>query len=183
MKKKWLLFMSMLVAAAITISGTLAYFTAEDEADGVITSGNIKIRFVQQESAFREAKPVMPGSVTPYLVQLENTGDHPAWVRISLRVLAQDGQGDAGPADWVSVRPDTRKWAERDGYYYYTEPVESGEATLPLLEEINFSKTADNRFQNTGVLIHAYAEAVQSENNSGDVWAVKGWPAKEGADK
>ena len=64
--------------------GTLAYFTAEDTAHNVITSGDIDIEL--QEWADEEKtipfpeegiSGVMPGTETTKIVEVKNTGSNP----------------------------------------------------------------------------------------------------------
>lgn len=48
MKKKILLVTALVICLAIAAAGTLAYFTSEDEAHNVITSGDVTIELVEQ---------------------------------------------------------------------------------------------------------------------------------------
>lgn len=48
MKKKILLVAALTICLAIAVSGTLAYFTAEDTVHNVITSGGVNIKVVEK---------------------------------------------------------------------------------------------------------------------------------------
>ena len=48
MKKKILLVAAVVMCLAIATAGTLAYFTSEDTAHNVITSGDVNIELVEQ---------------------------------------------------------------------------------------------------------------------------------------
>ena len=84
--------------------GTLAYFTAEDTAHNVITSGDIDIEL--QEWADEEKtipfpeegiSGVMPGTETTKIVEVKNTGSNPAYIRVAVEkkiALADGVQGE-----------------------------------------------------------------------------------------
>lgn len=92
MKKK--LLAAALAAACLSLAayGSIAYFTAEDTAANVITAGNVRIAL--RESAvpegggdpvpFADVIGVMPGAEVSKIVEVENTGDKDAYVRIRL---------------------------------------------------------------------------------------------------
>ncbi len=67
MKKKLLLCLSLLLIAAMAITGTMAYFTDTDSDANVMTLGNVKIEQIEQERDadgnlvdFKQAKPAFP---------------------------------------------------------------------------------------------------------------------------
>ena len=179
-----------LIAACLSILayGSLAYFTAEDAADNVITAGNIDIAL--KETAipegggdpvpFVDLDGVMPGAEASKIVQVENTGDHPAYVRVRLEKTVTLAEGVDGEADasLVALDINTDQWTLKDGYYYYSEALAPGETTAPLFTTVRFAAQMDDRYQNSKAEIAAYAGAVQAENNGGSALDAAGWPAE-----
>ena len=93
MKKKILTLAAIAICASVAATGTLAYFTASDEAHNVITSGGVDIKVVEtMEDAegnitvFPETpiSGVMPGGDVSKIVQVENVGPSDAWIRVEV---------------------------------------------------------------------------------------------------
>lgn len=91
MKKK--LFTGAMAAICLSVSayGTIAFFTAENTAANVITAGNIKIDLQEKADSgdgnltdFKDVTGVMPGTEVSKIVQVENTGDKDAYIRIKV---------------------------------------------------------------------------------------------------
>ena len=139
-KRKILLLAALLVMVAILgVGGTLAYFTAEDEATNTFTVGNVKIEL--NEPNWEEAEDVYPGQVLPKDPKVTNVGTNPCYVRIAvegLDVLGKDDLlikvGELG-TDWVH---------HTDGYYYYTEVLEKDAATTAVFETITIPTALTN---------------------------------------
>ena len=83
MKKKILLVTAVVICLAIAATGTLAYFTAEDMAHNVITSGGVNIELVEKTKGedgtlvdFPDegVKGVMPGTDVSKIVRIAPTG-------------------------------------------------------------------------------------------------------------
>ena len=168
-----------LIAACLSVAayGTTAYFTAQDTVANTITAGNIAITLVDSASS-REEILVMPGTETAKTVAVENTGDHPAYIRIRLNKeirTAEDVEGETDP-NVIDLDINTESWTEKDGYYYYNTALQAGETTAPLFTKVCFSREMGNLYQNSRAVITAYAGAVQSENNGGMAIEAVGWP-------
>ena len=56
MKKKILLVTAVVICLAIAATGTLAYFTSDDVAHNVITSGGVNIELVEKTEALEAAE-------------------------------------------------------------------------------------------------------------------------------
>ncbi len=194
MKKKILLVAAAFVCVAITASGTMAYFTSEDTAHNVITSGSVNIEVVEKTRRddgvlvdFPEEgiTGVMPGTDVSKLVSVENTGASEAWIRLWVESSIRDTEGaalplaipEAGPVMTYEVGAN---WIQgEDGYYYYTLPVASGESTELLFDAVAFSPEMGNEYQGCTANIVIAAQAVQSANNGENVWEAQGWPENE----
>ena len=188
MKRKLLAGALMAICLSVAAYGTVAYFTAEDTAQNVITAGNIQISL--EETAipsdggdpvpFEDVTGVMPGAEVSKIVQVENTGDNTAFVRIRLEkeILLADGVEGEPDADLVTMDINTQHWTEQDGYYYYNEPLAAGETTEPLFTAVSFSKDMGDLYQNSQAAITAYAGATQADNNGESALQAAGWPAE-----
>ena len=91
MKKKLFLSAVLIICAAIAATGTLAYFTAEDTAHNVITSGYIDIELEEWSEPpsenndgvpFENISGVMPGAEISKIVTVKNIGDAGAYIRV-----------------------------------------------------------------------------------------------------
>ena len=191
MKKKIMAGVMIAICLSFAAYGTLAYFTHEDTATNVITSGNIKIEL--QETAldkdgevipFEESQEkidVMPAQSVSKIVKVQNTGDNEAYVRISVEKLinlAEDVEGTPDP-ELVSMDFNTENWTEADGYYYYKLPLAPGETTEALFNNVTFAPEMGNMYQNSKATIIVNAQATQVKNNGEDVFKAGGWPEKD----
>lgn len=189
MKKKTFICAFMVICLSIVAYGTTAYFTYEDTATNVITTGDVKIDL--QEWAipegggelvpFEDATDVMPGMEVSKIVQIKNTGGQAAWVRISLEkaiVLAEGVQGEVD-LSLISYDLNTECWTEKEGYYYYNKVLNPGEITEPLFTKVIFAKTMSNMYQNSKAAIDVSAQATQVTNNGKTVFEAAGWPKAE----
>ena len=188
MKRKLLAVAMVLCCLAIVTGGSLAYFTAEDKAHNVITTGNIDIELqeltdqVDEEGnpiPFEDLEGVMPGSSASKIVQVKNTGSQPAWVRVSVDKtvqLAESVEGEGDPA-LITMDFNQEEWTEKDGFYYYNHVLAPGETTQPLFTAVTFDSAMDNLYQGSEISVDVCAYATQSANNGETVLEAQGWPA------
>lgn len=187
MKRK-ILFLSILAICVATLAaGSLAYFTAEDTAHNVITSGGIDIELLEWADEERKEEfqstgvtGVMPGAEITKIVEVKNIGGNEAWIRVKAVkdiTLADGVEGDV-ELGLMLLDFDTEKWTEKDGYYYYNEPLDPGVTTAPLFASVTFDVKMDNRYQNSTATVDVLAQAVQTANNGKTVLEAQGWPAE-----
>jgi len=187
--KKWKVLIAALQVCCLAIltAGTLAYFTAEERAHNVITTGSIQIELMEttdQKDAYGNPLPfenmsgIMPGERVSKIVQVKNTGANPAYVRVRVDKSIQlaGGVNETADAGLISLDYNTADWAEQGGYYYYKKTLAPGAMTAPLFEHVSFSGSMDDLYQECTVDVDIRAFAVQSENNGADVFRAKGWP-------
>ena len=184
---KWkTLVLSLLICClAVAASGTLAYYTATEQAHNVITSGGIDIALQEYADAgdalvpFEDVDGVMPGMEVSKIVCVENTGASDAWVRVSVTKGIELAQaGDTEPdLDLLVLDIDEENWTEQDGYYYYNRALRPGETTEPLFTTVTFAETMGNEYQNSTAAIDVTADAVQTANNGETALEAAGWPA------
>ena len=186
MKRKLLAVALAVSCLSLAAYGTVAYFTAEDTATNVIIAGNVRIEL--QETAvsedggdpvpFEDLIGVMPGAEVSKIVEVKNTGDKTAYIRIQLEkklALAEGATGETDPS-LIGLNIDTESWTEKDGYYYYNEPLAAGQTTKPLFTAVAFSKNMSDLYQNSKATISVKASAVQTDNNGDSALEAAGWP-------
>ena len=195
MKKKLTIISALVICATIVTSGTLAYFTAEDRARNVITSGGVNIELVETtkkgdgtevEFPKEGLTGIMPGTSASKIVSVKNIGDE-AWIRVKVDTTILDSQGNElpqtiGDTSVVSYEVSSTDWFSSDGYYYYKDSVQMNESTNILFDEVRFAKEMGNEYQNCRIEIDIDAQAVQTANNpipaGGNVSDIPGWPAE-----
>ena len=193
MKKK--VFSLALVVCCLSVfiaSSTLAYFTKEDTATNVITTGKIDIDLVEKvvvdpETGETETvedfyvEGVMPGQEVSKIVLVENEQyAEDAWVRVKITKSIVLADGKEGDSSLLEIKPNTTDWTARDEadgtWYYYNKPLKSEEETAPLMENVVFSVKAGNEYQEARAEIYVLAQAVQVKNNGATALEAKGWP-------
>ena len=176
----------LLICLSLVAYGTLAYFTAEETVHNVITSGGVAIDLLEwadegKTVPFPESgvSGAMPGQRVVKIVEVKNTGDAAAWVRVRVEKklsLAEGVQGDADPA-LLQLDFDSASWTRGDdGFYYYNAQLNAGETTAPLFAAVTFDPQMDNRYQNSTAEVGVTAYAVQTANNGDTAQNAKGWP-------
>lgn len=193
MKKKILYIAAILLCLSIITSGTLAYYTASDTARNVITSGGVDIAIEewQQTGAglvpYPKDKPihVMPSVTVSKIITVRNH-DAESFIRVKLTVTVLDADGevmeltDTQRNAVIHLTMNSEGWTEKDGWWYYTDAVDTGDVTEPLLTAVSFDgPNMTNEYQNCTVQIDVNAQAVQFANNSGNVLDALGWPESE----
>lgn len=188
MKKKILLAAAIVICLTIAVSGTLAYFTFEDTAHNVITSGGVSIEVVEKTKGEGETEVdfpkegitgVMPGTEVSKIVSVRNTGNSEAWVRVKVDATIKSAEGEGELPSDVMTYEIGEGWDEKDGYYYYNKPVRAGESTSILFDTVKFDPEMGNVYQNCKANIEISAQAVQTANNGTTVMDAQGWPAGE----
>ena len=178
--------MCMLVFFAA--EGTSAYFSAEEKAHNVITTGSIEIEVEEWSKnengeivPFENVDGVMPGEEISKIVQIRNTGLSEAYVRVFVDkeiVLSDDSKGNVNQ-DMVNINFNTTDWtANSDGFYYYNKVLKPGEVTEPLFSSVIFDEKMDNDYKNASATIGINAYATQVANNGDSALTAKGWPGK-----
>ena len=184
---------------ALVAGGTLAYFSAEETAHNVITTGGVDIELVEWMDEGKTAQwsednpvPIMPGTVVTKIVEVKNVGSADAWVRVkvdkSFKVGEESRDASVVVPDLPAQAPSSEPWAyrEADGYWYYTKPLAPGAVTeQPLFKSVKLLEGTGNDYQNGTATVTVSAQAVQYDNNNdsdGDgvesVFEAAGWPAE-----
>lgn len=168
----------ILCCLAIIAAGSLAYFTAEETAYNVITTGSVEMKLVEQKkdgSPFEDVLGVMPGESVDKIVFIRNDGTAAFFVRIALEnTVTVDGK-ELDFDKYISMDLNDEDWTYQNGYYYYNRALKPGEKTVPLFTKVSFADKMDNHYQNARVEIDVTAQAVQSANNGSDPLKAAGW--------
>ena len=189
MKKRFAYCAVLCILLSLVMNSTLAYFTAEETARNVITSGAVSVEVVEKQlvGGALENYPdtpisVMPGSAVSKIVSVKNL-DEPAWVRMTYTVTIRDASGNvvelsAQQRDQIiTIDTDTANWTYKDGWWYCNKALATGEESKPLFTEVTFSgPEMGNTYQNCTVMIDVTAQAVQKVHNGDTVMDAAGWP-------
>lgn len=184
MKRKLLILSLLVILAALTAAGTLAYYTDSARTHNVITSGKVNIALLEwadeeRTKPFKDKQGVMPGTKVTKIVEVKNTGTGAAFLRLYVEKNVYGADQKPMKSDPVSLDFDNRNWtySESEGYYYYNRPLEPGKTTEPLFTAVTFDPLMGNEYQNASAHVKVIAYAVQSANNGDSPQAAKGWPS------
>ena len=167
MKKKIVAMCATIAIAAVAVGGTLAFFTAEDDATNTFTVGNVSIDLTEPKwaaSGSQDAPEVYPGEALAKDPTVTNNGANPCFVRIKVT-----GWNCLAPAGDITYRTDYvadklgDNWVEYNGYYYYEKVLAAGEATDALFDQIVIPSDLKNGDGKTEFEIVVKAEAVQAQ--------------------
>lgn len=181
--RKYMLSLGLLIIGlAVLATGTYAYFTAEETAYNVVTTGFLHMDLVE-ETTGGEPWPeegitgVMPGTNVDKVVYVENLGSVPFYARVAMENIIIPAEGVEAELSFEHITLDlnTEQWQEQDGYYYYYRALEPGEKTEPLFTKVSFAPAMGNEYQNATVEVYVLAQAVQSANNGSDPLTALGW--------
>lgn len=177
-RKKIMAICMAICCLAIIAAGSLAYFTAEETAYNVITTGSVEMKLVEQKkdgTPFEDVSGVMPGQTVDKIVFLRNDGTSPFYARISLETSVTGKDGALDFDRYISLDLNEDDWTYHDGYYYYNRALKPGEQTEPLFTKVSFANKMDNTYLSARVEIDVNAQAVQSANNGSDPLKAAGW--------
>ncbi len=182
MKRKVLILSVLAILIAILAANTLAYFTADTKAHNVITSGGVSIELKEwanddRTEKFEDKTGVMPGAEITKIVEIENTGTGPVWVRVQVVLDVFDKEKKSLDPKYVTLDFNETDWTYFDGYYHYNYPLDPGETTEPLFTTVTFDPKMGNEYQNSTAYVEVKAVAVQTANNGTDVFSAAGWPS------
>ena len=176
-----------LVAIVLTLltQGPLAYYTTIGTATNVITSGDLELtirEMTDQGTEFpAEGVYVIPGDVVSKVVTVENTCNHPFYLRVKL-VYGIDSK-ELPDEDCFKLDINSENWILKDGWYYYNGILQPGEETPEVFSHVEIvGSKVDTGYIGKTLSLTVKAQAVQSENNppatDDDVTSVAGWPAE-----
>lgn len=165
-KRSLVLVVSVLVLLLAVAGGTLAWLTAN--------TGPVVNTFTPAQVSC-EVTEEFDGT-TKRNVNVENTSDIPAYIRVKLVTyrVNEDGQHIGGTATIPPFTPGTN-WVKYGEYYYYTLPVAAGEKPeTQLIGESGITLRSYNDADGGKQVIEVMAEAIQSSPAKavGESWGV-----------
>ncbi len=185
MKRKLFICTIFAIVLSLAVFGTTAYFSHEDNAENIITAGDVKIDLLEwsvedvsgKKIPYENKVGVMPDTAISKIAEIKNIGSQSAWVRVSIDKAIEFAEGINGEPDVSLIELDfnTEDWQEKDGYFYYLKELKSGKTTEPLFTTVIFSKKMKNEYQNSKVTIDVKTQAVQYIHNGNTVFDADGW--------
>ena len=91
-KKSLVLVLSLVLALAVGLGGTLAYLTDRDSDVNIFNIGNVDIDLTED---FVQGSPLVPGVDVEKEVVIENVGNNDAWVWTTIAIPAEMDDNDA----------------------------------------------------------------------------------------
>lgn len=192
MTKKIFLLALAVLTVSILAAGTAAYHSVRGEADNVVTTAGISVALQEwadqaRTQPYEVAHPgnkvegVVPGQTVTKIVEVQNTGLSPAYVRVKVEkaVTLRDGtEGDAAPLRLDFNDSDWQAQGEGDGlYYYYTKSLEPAATTTPLFTQVAFDPGMDNTYRGSAASVDVTAYATQTaHNDQAGALGAQGWP-------
>lgn len=180
MKRKLFLACILVICLSILTTGTLAYFTSKQTAHNIITTSGVDIKLNEWDEngeEFKDLDGILPGAEVTKIVEVENVGPAPVWVRVSITKTfdIQEGDPELLHLD-LNLSDKEDGWTQQGDYFYYNKALAPGEVTSALFTTVIFDKTMGNEYQNTKAYITVNAQAVQTANNGNSALESKFWP-------
>lgn len=183
-KKKVFVVAYIAAMLAFISTSTLAYYQTVGQSTNVVTSGNIQLTIHemtdQGQALPQEGVYVMPGDVVSKKIRIENSCEHPFYLRVKM-VYGVDST-ELSAEDCFKLNIDESLWQLHDGWYYYTGIVAPGETTPDVFSHVEIIGSAvDNSYIGKTLTLTVRAQAVQSENNpviDNNPYTASGWPAE-----
>lgn len=167
-KKTGMLFLSLLLVATMMVGGTLAYlFTNSVPVVNTFNLSHVSCSVTEEFNGTTKSN-----------VNVTNTGDIDAYIRVKLVTYRVNDEGDhiGGTAKIPPFTPGNG-WVENGDYYYYTQPVAPGTkpaaALISSIDLIGSYTDADGGKQ----VIEVMAEAIQANGvaDNGTKAVVEAW--------
>ena len=146
--------LAVIALCLVSAGGTIAWITAK--------SGTVNNQF-SIASTTVEVNEDFDGKVKKN-VTVENTGDVPVYVRIKLVTYRVNDEGDhIGGTAKIPEFSAGEGWVEKDGFYYYKHPVESGSTPInPLIGNDGIQLVSYTDVDGGKQAIEVMAEGIQS---------------------
>lgn len=147
--------MATVLLLALAIGGTVAWLSTK--------SAPITNTFLSSKVACEVTENFDKTTGVKTNVNVENTGDTQAFIRVKLVTYRTNGQGQhiGGTAELPEFTRGTG-WVKHDGYYYYTKPVKPNQMPATNLTDSMTLKDAYTDADGGHQSIDVMAEAIQS---------------------
>ena len=177
--------MGLFLILCLGIFSSSAFLIRKIKTDNVITFGNVKVQLINhtldengKEVEVKDGKEELLIYVdVSRIIKVKNVCNHPVYVRVKLNTTGKKNQEIFPAEDYVNYKFADEKWREKDGWIYYTDVLEPNKTTEDLMRGIEFDvNRLTSEYAGSDIEFKAEVQAVQSENNSKNVFAVEGWP-------
>ena len=167
-RKKRTILLVVFLAICLNVTcfiGISAYSMAKDMAMNRVKIGNNTVTITEN---FVPPDELKPGIAIKKQVVVTNTGKVPCVVRVYAEFTNQDIK------KFASLDFNSTDWAlNQDGYYYYKKPLNVGEKTSPLFNEIKIADSASQAdLENFDVLVYAESLNATMEDQYSSVWGI-----------
>lgn len=185
-KRSMALLVSLAVVLTVAVGVTLAYIIDRtQEIQNVFDPAHVKCAVVENGLKTENYEDTVTASEKKN-VQIKNTGDTTAYIRVAIVVTWKNKNGNVwaqapGEEDYsITWNLTANGWVEgTDGYYYYTDPVAPGDLTGILIKEAKLKEGYAAPVGTDGtqyyLSIEIVASAIQAEGmgagNAQDAWA------------
>lgn len=166
-RKSKVLLLSILFLFSMAIGGTIAYLlTSTQPVQNTFTPSHVTCSVTEDFNGTTKSN-----------VNVQNTGDTDAYIRVKLVTYRVNDQGQhiGGTAEIPNFTLGSG-WVKFGDYYYYTKPVKPTEfPATPLIDESGISLTTYSDADGGKQAIDVMAEAIQSKpaDAVGASWGVK----------
>ena len=171
-QRKWFSVAIIAILCCIVSSITLAYvFTQTEPVDNTFNPAEVACAVVEDNGTPVIGSIVNTGSAKQN-VQIKNTGDTDAYIRVAVIVNWMDADGTRVWAqkpiqntDYTITYDLDNGWFDgEDGFYYYSSPIAPTELTKVLISNAELKGTAPTGTDNTQyyLSIEIVASAIQS---------------------
>ena len=160
------LLIALLLFSALAVGGTVAWLTANaTPVENTFTPSHVACSVTENFDGTTKSN-----------VNVTNTGDTEAYIRVKLVTYRVNANGDhiGGTATIPTFTPGSG-WIEHDGYYYYTKPVAAGATPAnPLIGTPGIALKEYTDADGGKQVIEVMAEAIQSQPAEavGSSWGV-----------
>ncbi len=178
----------VVLLGTLAVGGTSAYFASSSVAHNIITTGGVTIELIEDTDEIGEdGRPVpfvniedaMPGDRISKMPKIKNVDSGEIYVRMRVMPRVEYPNGRVDKMTFSAFSPDiSRSWSPKDGYYYFTRPLASGETTNALFTTLTIPKYLDEDQEGAKYIIKIKGEAVQRANNGETVFDAQGWPGE-----
>lgn len=178
--KKSVLVTAIVLLLLVTVGGTLAYiFTQTPPVENTFTPSKVACAVVENGGTPVTGNTVNTGTSKDN-VQIKNTGDTDAYIRVALVVTWKNANGNVWAKspepgkDYTLVTDLSGGWTynDKDGYYYYSEAVAPSHLTSVLIKSCVQSGTAPEGYT---LSVEIVASAIQAKGmgvtSAVDAWA------------
>lgn len=136
------------------------------EVDNNITTGDVSITLEEFELdnngnliPYKDGKIVMPNQKISKVIKITNEAE-PAWIRAKAEFISRTGIDNLGQYMLGGI---SDSWIKRGDYFYYTKPVDRGEA-IHFFEEVVIPPDWDETYSEKGFSVDITAQAIQKVN-------------------